>query len=234
MVAVSSEAGDVIGALNGAGIGIVPIEPCMNLPRGIQSHADLQLIHLGGNKVITASAGDETLKMLDLLGAENIKTDDLQGIYPGDSLLNSAILGNHIILNEKIADNNILKYAEEKNLDLISVKQGYSRCSVLILAGDAVITADEGIAAACEDREIEVLKIHPGNIFLPGYDTGFIGGCGGLIEKKILGTAGNIKSLKNDCDNIKDFLRNRNIYIENLGGNELRDIGGILPLCEMK
>ena len=67
--------------------------------------------------------------------------------------------------------------------------------------------------------------------YLKGYDTGFIGGCGGMVEQKILGTAGDLKSIK-DYENIKDFLRNRNIYAENLGGRSLHDIGGILPLCE--
>ena len=52
-----------------------------------------------------------------------------------------------------------------------------------------------------------------------------------MIENKILGTSGDMKQLK-DFDNIKDFLRNRNIYMENLGAKELCDIGGILPLCE--
>ena len=96
---------------------------------------------------------------------------------------------------------------------------------------DAIITADPGITKILQQKEIEVLKIKEGGIYLKGYDTGFIGGCGGMVEEKILGTSGNLKSLK-DYDNIKDFLRNRNIYAENLGGRTLRDIGGILPLCE--
>ena len=54
-----------------------------------------------------------------------------------------------------------------------------------------------------------------------------------MVEEKILGTSGDLKSLKrNDYENIKDFLRNRNIYAENLGGKTLCDVGGILPLCE--
>ena len=116
-------------------------------------------------------------------------------------------------------------------MDIISVKQGYAKCSVLAVCNDAIITADRGIAKAAESHEIEVLLIQQGGIYIKGYDTGFIGGCGGMIESKILGTSGSMKLLK-DYDNIKDFLRNRNIYIENLGGKELCDIGGILPLCE--
>ena len=101
----------------------------------------------------------------------------------------------------------------------------------MAVAEDAVITADAGIAKILEQKEIEVLKIKEGGIYLKGYDTGFIGGCGGMVEQKILGTSGDLKSIY-DYENIKDFLRNRNIYAENLGGRSLRDIGGILPLCE--
>ena len=65
-----------------------------------------------------------------------------------------------------------------------------------------------------EQKELEVLKIKEGGIYLKGYDTGFIGGCGGMVEQKILGTSGDLKSIY-DYENIKDFLRNRNIYAEN-------------------
>ena len=76
-----------------------------------------------------------------------------------------------------------------------------------------------------------MLIINDENIYLKGFDKGFIGGCGGMIEKHLLGTSGDFKTLK-DFNNIKDFLRNRNIYLENLGGHNVIDIGGILPLCE--
>ena len=99
------------------------------------------------------------------------------------------------------------------------------------MCSDAIITSDRGIAKAAEANGIETLLINEGGIYLKGYNTGFIGGCGGMIENKILGTSGDMKQLK-DFDNIKDFLRNRNIYMENLGAKELCDIGGILPLCE--
>ena len=140
-------------------------------------------------------------------------------------------IGKNIIINPDVTDETIMRFAEENNYNIIAVKQGYAKCSVLAVCDDAVITADPGITKILQNKEIEVLKIKEGGIYLRGYDTGFIGGCGGMVESKILGTAGSLKSIK-DYDNIRDFLRNRNIYAENLGGKTLRDIGGILPLCE--
>lgn len=230
--AVSAQAHSVIEALQSAKICVIPVEPCPDLPEGIASHADLQLLHLGGNSVLTASCSNECENLLRAIGMDIKKADAiLGGEYPEDCALNAEILGKNIILNPDAADKKLLEYIYTNNMDIISVKQGYAKCSVLAVCNDAIITADRGIAKAAESHEIEVLLIQPGGIYIKGYDTGFIGGCGGMIESKILGTSGSMKLLK-DYDNIKDFLRNRNIYIENLGGKELCDIGGILPLCE--
>ncbi|MBR3952739.1 MAG: hypothetical protein IKJ82_03915 [Oscillospiraceae bacterium] len=232
VAAVSSEADDVICALESAKIAVVPVEPCQNLPEGIASHADLQLLHLGGKSVLTASCSKKSKDMLEMLGFDILSTEKtLDFSYPEDCLINAQIIGKNIIVNPDAADEKLMSFAEENNYNIIAVKQGYAKCSVLAVCDDAVITADPGIAKILQQKEIEVLKIKEGGIYLKGYDTGFIGGCGGMVEEKILGTAGDLKSIK-DYENIKDFLRNRNIYAENLGGKTLRDIGGILPLCE--
>lgn len=232
VAAVSSEAKDVISALESAKIAVVPIEPCNNLPEGIASHADLQLLHLGEKNILTASCSKNNSEMLEMLGFNLEHTENkLDFEYPNDCIINAQIIGRNIILNPDIADIKLMKFAEENNYNIIAVKQGYAKCSVLSVCEDAVITADPGITKILQQKGIEVLKIKEGGIYLKGYDTGFIGGCGGMVEEKILGTSGDLKSIK-DYENIKDFLRNRNIYAENLGGKNLRDIGGILPLCE--
>ncbi len=232
VAAVSAEAKDVISALESAKIAIVPVEANKNLPEGIASHADLQILHLGGKSLLTASCSEKSTDMLKMLGFDIKNTEnELDFSYPDDCLINAEIIGKNIIVNPDIIDKKLLEFAEENNYNIIGVKQGYAKCSVLAVCEDAVITADPGIARILQQKEIEVLKIKEGGIYLKGYDTGFIGGCGGMVEEKILGTAGNLKSI-NDYDNIKDFLRNRNIYAENLGGKTLCDIGGILPLCE--
>ncbi|MBQ7938256.1 MAG: hypothetical protein IJ283_07160 [Oscillospiraceae bacterium] len=232
VAAVSAQAEDVIAALECAKIAVVPIEPNKNLPRGIASHADLQLLHLGGNHILTAGCSKKSSDMLKMMGFATETTEkNLDFSYPDDCLINAEIIGRNIIVNPDIIDKKLMEFAEKNDYNIIAVKQGYAKCSVLAVSEDAVITADPGIAKVLTQKEIEVLKIKEGGIFLEGYDTGFIGGCGGMVEQKILGTSGDLKSIK-DYENIKDFLRNRNIYVENLGGRTLRDIGGILPLCE--
>lgn len=231
--AVSSEADDVISTLESNKVIVVPIEQQDRLPVGIASHADLSLIHLGENCVMKVRCSKFSGEILNMLGFNIMTTEkEIGNDYPNDCIINAEIIGKNVIINPYIADKKLLELIEEKNLNIIAVKQGYAKCSCLAVTNDAIITADEGISKILQSQsDIEVLNIKEGGIYLKGYDTGLIGGCGGMVEEKILGTSGDIKTLY-DYNNIKDFLRNRNIYCENLGGKTLKDIGGILPLCE--
>lgn len=232
VVAISSGAETIIRNLESANMKVISVDLCSNLPEGISSHADLQILHLGGNSILTSSCSNDCIDKLKEIGFNEIKCDRSLGeSYPNDCLINVAILENKIIANTKIIDKKLTDYVNSKNMEIIGVNQGYAKCSSLIVAKDAIITADRGIAEAAQGHGIEVLIINDENIYLKYYDKGFIGGCGGMIEKKLLGTSGDFKTLK-DFDNIRDFLRNRNIYIENLGEHDVWDIGGILPLCE--
>lgn len=232
VIAVSSLAEDVKSALASAKIAVVPIDPSDDLPKEIASHADLQLLHLGGKSVITSSCSEKTVEMLKTLSFEAQESFQKAGdTYPNDCHLNVQFLGKQVLLNPNTADPRVLQFLEEQNYNFIAVKQGYAKCAALAICEDAIITADRGIAKIAEDHGIEVLTIRDDKIRLEGYANGFIGGCGGMIEKGILGTSGDLRSIQ-DYQNIKDFLRNRNVYAENLGGKELCDIGGIIPLCE--
>ena len=53
-IAVSAEEPDVIAYLQACGIEAAPVQPCEALPRGLRSHADLQLLHFGGNELLAA------------------------------------------------------------------------------------------------------------------------------------------------------------------------------------
>ena len=167
VAAVSSEAEDVISALESAKIAAVPVEPCKDLPDGIASHADLQILHLGGNSVLTASCSKKSTDMLEIMGFDIKSTkDNLDFSYPADCLINAEIIGRNIIINPEIADENLMRFAEENNYNIIAVKQGYAKCSVLAVCEDAVITADPGIAKILQGKDIEVLKIKEGRIYL--------------------------------------------------------------------
>lgn len=230
--AVSSAAENVCEALLANKIAVIPVDAYEKLSKGIASHADLQLLHLGGDKILSPCSNSPQGDMLTSLGFELEHGEAALGeTYPEDCVVNTLLLGKKAIININIADKKLLKYLENNYYALINVRQGYTKCSILPVCEDAIITADKAVAEIAADYGIEALKIGEGGIYLEGYNTGFIGGCGGMIEKELLGTSGDFKSLK-DYDSIRDFLRNRNIYAENLGGKTVCDIGGIIPLCE--
>jgi len=88
-------------------------------------------------------------------------------------------MGSRLVCNEQAAAPELLEAARRMGLELIPVKQGYAKCSLCIVSENAVITADEGLAYTLCRAGLDVLKIIPGCIRLPGYGYGFIGGCGG-------------------------------------------------------
>ena len=166
VAAVSSEAEDVISALQSAKIAVVPVEPNENLPTGIASHADLQILHLGENSVLTSGCSKKSTDMLNMLGFDIQNTEnELDFSYPEDCLINAEIIGKNIIINPDIIDKKLLEFAEKNNYNIIGVKQGYAKCSVLAVCEDAIITADPGITKILQQKEIEVLKIKEGGIY---------------------------------------------------------------------
>ncbi len=78
---------------------------------------------------------------------------------------------------------------------------------------------------------IDVLMVEQGDVRLYGYSYGFIGGCCGKISKDILAFTGKL-ILHRDCDRIKSFLRNYNIYSLELSNKPLTDVGSIFPVIQ--
>ena len=75
---------------------------------------------------------------------------------------------------------------------------------------------------------ISVLLIEPGHINLPGYNTGFIGGCTGLdfIHNELIFN-GDL-SLHPDGDRIREFVESHGVTIKDFPGRPLTDIGSII------
>ena len=219
-------------AISSMGIAVVPVLETDKLSGATASHADLQLLHLGGNKIIDASCCDETKDMLKSLEFEvKIAQKELSDGYPNDCVLNALIIGSRIICSGKVMDPLIGSFAKETGREVLNVKQGYARCSCAVINKNAVITADAGICDAAKAAGMDVLLIHAGYIELEGYDTGFIGGCCGLIAPDVLATTGNITE-HIDGENMRAFARNYGVYIEPLSPGTLIDVGGIIPLTE--
>ena len=230
LAAVSNKFPKVIDSLNKLQIQVLPIKTCDNLSSPVNTHPDMILHHLGKNKIIVAKGEDYLATNLQKIGFKTICSDSsLEKLYPGDIKLNAARIGDKLFANKIYLDSNIKHYCEKNNIEIISVKQGYTKCSTVIVNKCSIITADFSIAKAAEKYNIDVLRISQGHIQLKGYEYGFLGGACGMIGKNKLAFAGNIKNHP-DYNIIKKFCSNRNVDIISLSDEILTDVGGIIPL----
>ena len=216
----------VIAALEKQNIEVFVLPEHQKLSAPVSSHADLQLGLLKGDS-IAVGKGESALKQrLEDIGFHVLESEQpLSNEYPQEALLDFCALGDTIIGNSKIIEKKyLLKYSQ-----VIDVKQGYTKCNLAIVSPTALITSDISIAKACTAAGFDVLQIHPGFIELPDYDTGFIGGCCGLIAPDLLAVCGDLQSHP-DYKQIQAFLNKHHVSVLTLCGGNLKDIGGILPL----
>ena len=206
----------------------------MRLNRAEQYHPDMQLCYLGNGNAVCSS--DYLCGEMQKLGLKIVKSEFIDNEstikYPECTALNVLILGDYLIGRLKSIDKNILNYCEKNGLKFINVNQGYTKCSVAIVSQNAVITSDDSIYSTLKNK-MDVLKIRPGHIDLPGYDYGFIGGCCGLLNKNLLAFTGRIKSHPDQAD-IKSFLRQHNVNYIELTDERLLDVGSLIPLAEQE
>ncbi|WNX87619.1 hypothetical protein RVY71_15545 [Emergencia timonensis] len=155
------------------------------------------------------------------------KKEDLGRDYPSDVAFNAACTGRYFIHNLSYTNEKLLLAAKEMGMTLIDVGQGYTKCSIVVVAEDAIITYDEGIIRACSKYpELEVLQVSPGFVRLDGYDTGFIGGCSGRVGNEVLFN-GDLFAHP-DFQRIVTFIEKRGLTCRWFPDYKLTDIGSIL------
>ena len=120
-------------------------------------------------------------------------------------------------------------------MSVYPVGQGYTRCSACVLGENAIITADPSISEAAERAGLDVLRIQPGHISLPGYEYGFIGGCTGLLGPGLLGVCGCLENHP-DGGRMLDFAEAHGVRVLTIPtpDGRLWDIVGIVPLAESR
>lgn len=229
LVVMSGSNNNLCSSIRKIGIGVIEVNPINQLHKPENQHADIQVHHLGDDRIIIAKNINTCIDIPNIKIQKSIK--NLEKNYPLNVSLNCARICNKLIANTKYTDPQILDYCARKNIKIIDVKQGYAKCSTAIINHDSVITSDETIYRVCIENQIDVLKITPGHISLPGYDYGFIGGCCGLVAPNKIVFTGNLE-LHPDGKKIIKFIYSKNIDILCLSDKQLLDIGGIIPLME--
>ena len=179
---------------------------CPKVYPAIDTHPDIVMCHLGSQLFM----GDY---------------EKIGETYPKDVPYNCACTGKYFIHNLKYTDEVLLAKAKELGMTFINVKQGYTKCNTVIVNQDAIITSDMGIYNGCKEQ-MKVLLISPGQVLLPGMNTGFLGGASGRIGREIIFN-GDLSQHK-DFQAIVDFIQSEGLKAVWFEGCPLTDIGTII------
>lgn len=212
------------------GITAIKNRPNKGIDPSVSSHADMCAVHLGKDKILIDKSQSELKSELESSGMTVLETQsEISGEYPSDIKLNFTLSGSFVMGKLSAADPTLL--SESKKLSKIDVKQGYCKCSTLVVREDAVITDDESIYGKCLENDIDSLLIRKGDISLAGHEYGFIGGASGKISKDTVMFFGDIENHR-DFEKIKTFLLKHGCNFICSDKNKIRDIGGIIPITE--
>lgn len=195
----------------------------------LQKHVDMQLVHICANTYLCAP---QCFEYYDGLSRElNFKLicgdTYLSSNYPNDIAYNIIVTEKYAVHNTKYTDSILMQNL--KNKKIINVSQGYSACCVCKIADDAFITSDNGVYRALSDEGCNVLIISGGNILLPGFDEGFIGGASFMLSPQLLAINGNI-DMHPDCSLIKKFCKRFGVNVLSLSDNPIMDIGSAVAI----
>ncbi|MEA4894541.1 MAG: hypothetical protein VB064_04690 [Oscillospiraceae bacterium] len=207
-----------------------PDNPCVDARLG--SHIDLSVFHIAENRFLLAKQAAESrfAEALIEVGAEIIVSEkNLSSEYPNDAPLCALSINGKIFHNRKFSDRYI---ASENPGSFFHVKQGYAKCAVCPVAGDAAISSDKGIASEMRERGIEVLEIAPGHVALQGYAEGFIGGASFKISADTLAFTGLLDEHP-DRVKIEHFLERHGVLPVYLTDKQIFDVGSVIPVLEV-
>ena len=208
---------------------LLPPSPFLQV--GVSSHPDMLLFvgfgklfchkkYYEANKVLVDRIVDASL--LELM----LSDEEINESYPHDVKFNAAIVGNNLICNKKTVSKLILAEAVQNGFNIINVPQGYTKCSTCVVSENAIITADKPIFDACVANYIDALLITAGNIDLPGYDYGFIGGASGGYGESVY-FCGDVTKHP-DGQEIIDFCQTHGKMAISLSDQRLFDIGTLM------
>ena len=202
------------------------------LPEPVSAHPDMVLFHHEKTIISSAEYCDEFPYFFEDLtklipGITLELTDDVFAeSYPHDAIFNALVIKNKIFLKSDSVSPAVISYAKRRGLEICNTKQGYPACTSLALSPIHVITADSGMAKLFTKDGIKTTIIENGDILLPPYKYGFIGGASGLFRDKVY-FIGDYRTHRN-ADLIESALREEKLTPISLSPSPLLDLGRIV------
>ena len=201
----------------------------------LAGHADLSVFHAAGKEIWLAPylrESDFAARLAELGARVHIADIAQSALYPNDAQMNIAALGNTVIYNPRVSYAPSVEYLLSTcRMRGVSVRQGYAKCSVLIVDDNSLITSDAGIARAARAAGLNVLEITSGHVTLDGFAHGFLGGAGVKLSADTLAFTGTLDHHP-DKSRILAFLAARGISAVYLTSLPVFDIGSAIPITE--
>ena len=191
----------------------------------VAGHPDMQLFVHEKNLFVHPDIDKQFIKSIEKYINVIQCTTKLKKNYPYDIPYNIALVGNFAIHKKGCTDRVIQDYLLSKGVELVDTKQGYAKCSTLIVDNNSIITSDRSIYNAAGCVGIDTLLISNNFIDLPGYDYGFIGGACGVYGDTIYIT-GSIDHHPNKNE-IESFIESRNMRLKILSSKRIMDVGSL-------
>ena len=214
------------------GFTVIKTPPSRKLGAAVASHPDMLMLKCGDEIITSADYCDEAAYVFSDVreycpGVRISFTDDVfEPEYPRDAIFNALVCKDEIFCRRASVSQAVLSLAEERGLKINDVKQGYPACTVLALSDEVCVTADEGMARALISSGISVYMIENGDISLPPYEYGFIGGAAGVYGG-VAYFLGNLDSHRS-ADVIKAACREARVVPVSLSDEPLADLGRII------
>ncbi len=214
------------------GFSIIPLEADKRLPEPMSSHTDMLLFAHNNTIIVSSSYLSEheqtAKKILSSAKGYNIIEANIKfgKEYPHDAVFNALTIGQHLFCKSDTVAEDIINYANQNGLKIISVKQGYPACTTLAIGENFAVTSDMGMARALTKEGISVMTVPEcEKILLPPYKNGFIGGSFAVCKNKVF-AFGNAKVLPY-YDKLSKELSKMNYEIVSLdeSSDSLLDLG---------
>lgn len=205
---------------------IIPSPTLKSIAAPVSCHPDMSLALVGDVFVCEKTVFEYYKKILPDVNLVSGKTA-LSPHYPDDIAYNVLISENVAIGNFKYTDSVIKEEINKQNIKIFNTNQGYAKCASVVFQNN-IITADSSIFKSAENAGLNALKISEGNVNLPGFNYGFLGGASGFVNGKLL-FFGDI-SRHPDFEKIKEFISENEIEIDYIENYPLTDVGTIIGI----
>lgn len=195
----------------------------------VSSHPDMLICKIGDRIILPQSYYEANKTFINQIAesadCKIVLSAAARGsIYPTDVGMNVAVGDEFIICRPKSTAPEILEIAKEIGLDIIPIKQGYAGCSCIVCK-NVVLTSDIGIHSVLTERGIDSTYVDKSGISLPGYDVGFIGGCGGFYNG-VLYFFGSPLSARCGSE-VRKFAKTHGFEVRELTKEKMTDYGGM-------